>query len=327
MSYLVSVLDVYAEKVKDILRQEFLSSLYPVFEIHFAGSYGREEQLALARDADFLVVGWPEVDAEMLGQAKNLKVIHKWGVGCDNIDLRAAASRGIGLYITAGSNAVPVSELALLLMLTLLRRLPFADRNMRNGKWMKSEMRESSQHLTHKRVGIVGMGNIGCGLVNLLKGFQVEIGYYDVFRKNKDVENTLGIEYKPFEELLSWSQILSLHIPLTTDTHHIIDAKALELMDREALLINTARGRLVDQAALIDALQNKKIAGAGLDVFEQEPLAESPLLYMENVVLTPHMGGATLNNVSAVARHIKHNLIAYATHEISKIKERDIIAF
>ena len=326
MSFLVCVLDVYAENVKKILTEEFEAEKDPRFVLKFAASYDREEQLALAENADFLVVGWPAVDAEMIEGAQKLKAIHKWGIGYDGIDMEAVKARGIKLYITAGVNAVPVSELALLMMMTLLRRSAWADRGMRDGKWLKSEMRAVAHHLTHKKVGILGMGNIGKNLVKLLRGFDAEIAYHDAFRKSPDEENALGVAYLPFEELLRWCDVLSLHIPLTPETEHLIDASALEKMQPHAVLINTARGRLVDQQALVRALREGWIAGAGLDVFETEPLdEENPLLGMDNVVLTPHVGGATYNNVANVARHVRRNLAALARGDGSSIASGDTV--
>ncbi len=321
MDNIVCVLDVFAENVKESLRREMESA----FTVRFAKSYDRDEQLGLAGEADFLVAGWPPVDAEMITRAGKLKAIHKWGIGYDKINLDAAREKGVKLYITAGANAVPVSELALMLMMSVLRRLPFVDANMRNRVWLKSEMRGIAHHLTGKRVGILGMGNIGRNLVKLLRGFDAQVGYYDVFRRTPEEEKAMGITFMPLDRLFSWSQVLSLHTPLTDETRKVVNARTLALMPRDAILVNTARGDLVDEPALIEALRNGVIAGAGLDVFEKEPLGDSPLLQMDNVVLSPHVGGATLNNVDNVARHVRKNLQAFMEGRWEDIPKQDVI--
>jgi len=248
----------------------------------------------------------------MIGQAPKLKLIHKCGVGVDKIDLNAAREKGVKVYLTAGINAIPVSEMALMLMMAVMRHIVYANINLRNKKWVQTELKGKNQHLTGKTVGIVGMGNIGKNLVKLLKGFECKILYYDVQRLSPEMETTLGIIYKPFEELLRESEVVSLHAPALPETANMINAKTLAMMDRGAILINTARGELVDEAALVEALQKGIIAGAGLDVFAQEPMdPNSPLLNMDNVILSPHVAGTTLNNMSSRAIRIAKNLDAF----------------
>jgi phosphoglycerate dehydrogenase-like enzyme len=265
--------------------------------------------LSLAAKADFLWVGWPPVDAEMIEQATNLKVIHKCGVGVDEIDLNAAKTKNIKVYITEGINSVPVSEMALLLIMAVLRRLVFADASIRKGKWLKTELRGQAQHLTGKIVGIIGMGNIGRNLTKLLRGFDCKVNYFDIYRHTPEAEGDLGASYMPFNDLLKTCEVISLHAPLTPHTANMINSIALRMMSRNAILINTARGGLIDQKALIEALSSGAIAGAGLDVFETEPLdVSNPLLTMDNVVLSPHVAGSTLNNISIRTKRIAQNL-------------------
>ena len=308
MKYTLSVLDVISEDVRKVINQ-YLGDAY---DIRYASSYDRHEQLDLAAAADFLWAGWPKVDAEMIGQAPKLKLIHKCGVGVDKIDLNAAREKGVKVYLTAGINAIPVSEMALMLMMAVMRHIVYANINLRNKKWVQTELKGMNQHLTGKTVGIVGMGNIGKNLVKLLKGFECKILYYDVQRLSPEMETTLGIISKPFEELLRESEVVSLHAPALPETANMINAKTLAMMDRGAILINTARGELVDEAALVEALQKGIIAGAGLDVFAQEPMdPNSPLLNMDNVILSPHVAGTTLNNMSSRAIRIAKNLDAF----------------
>ena len=320
MRYTLSVLDVTPAEVRKVIHQ-YLSGAY---DIRYAESYDRQEQLELAAAADFLWVGWPPVDAEMIVKTTKLKLIHKCGVGVDKIDLTAARSKGIKVYLTGGINAIPVSEMALLLMMAVMRHLVYANIRLRNGKWISTELKGINQHLTGKTVGIVGMGNIGKNLTKLLKGFECNVFYYDVQRPSPDMERTFGITYKPLEELLKSCEIISLHAPLTPETTHMMNAKTLAMMDKNAILVNTARGELIDEKALVDALRNGTIAGAGLDVFATEPLdPNSPLLAMDNVILSPHVAGSTLNNMSARAMRIVKNLDAFING--GEIAKTDIV--
>jgi D-3-phosphoglycerate dehydrogenase / 2-oxoglutarate reductase len=320
VKYKLSVLDVTAEEIKKIIVKE----LEGLCIIEFASTYDRKEQLDLAARADFLWVGWPPVDAEMIEKSPNLQVIHKCGVGVDEIDLNAAKARNIKVYITEGINAVPVSEMALLLIMAVLRRLVFADTSLRKGKWLKTELRGQAQHLTGKTVGIIGMGNIGRNLAKLLNGFDCKVHYFDIHRNTSEVDRNLGVSYMPFNDLLRSCEVISLHAPLTPHTSNMINANALRVMGRNAILINTARGGLVVEKALIDALRSGTIAGAGLDVFELEPLdPNNPLLAMDNVVLSPHVAGSTLNNISIRAKRIAHNLGLF--HNGGNIEKADII--
>lgn len=310
MKYKACVLDVFVPKVRDVIA-EVMSDKY---ELEFADSYDRQEQLDLAARADFLIAGWPRVDGDMISQAKNLKVIHKWGIGLDKIDLAMAKQKGVKVYLTGGANAVPVSEQALMLIMAALRRLSYVDASLRKGNWLKSEMRSVAHHLSGKAVGIVGMGNIGRNLAKLLKGFDCKIYYYDIYRASSEVEEDLGLSFRQLEDLLEESDVVSLHSPLTEDTRHMINERTLGLMKREAVLVNTARGGLVDEKALTEALKNGVIAAAGLDVFEKEPVdVSNPLLSMDNVVVSPHVAGATFNNVKIVAKRVRKNIDTFLT--------------
>jgi len=316
MKYTLSVLQVCHEEQKTFIDREFGS----IYDIMYATSYDRQEQLDLAAAADFIWSGGSLLDAEMIEKAPKLKVIHKSGIGVDKIDINAARAKGVKVYITAGANAVPVSEMALMLMMAVLRRFAYADASLRKGKWPKTELGGVSQHLTGKTVGIVGMGNIGKNLVKLLKGFDCKIYYFDVCRLTPEVERSLGITYKSLEELAKNSEVISLHIPLTPETKNMINANIFAMMSRNTILVNTARGGVVEEQALIEALQKGTIAGAGLDVFTMEPIdPNNPLLTMENVVVSPHVAGSTLNTMPVRAKHIAKNLAAFLNgREVAK---------
>ena len=312
MNYIVACLDVWTPSVRDEVRRV----APPNFKLVFADSYDPDHQGSLVSDADFIVPGFASVDAALLQKAPRLKMVHKWGIGIDAIDQAALRNRGIGLAITSGGNAGPVAELALALMLSVYRRLPYVQRTLREGLWVTSEMRESCLQVSGKTIGLVGFGHIARALAKRLSGFDVRILYFDPQRADPSVESALKAEFRTMDSVLSESDILSLHLPLNAATNHMVNAEFIEKMKDGAVLINTARGGIVDDKALTDALQRGKLRGAGLDAFEHEPPpVDYPLLKLEQVVSTPHIGGGVFDNVAPVARHVFGNITKYLRGE------------
>ena len=306
--HVVSCLDVWAPAVREVVRQ----TAAPELALRFAQTYDLAEQMALVEDAEFLMPGWAAVTEPMLRHATKLRMIQKWGIGVDRIDVDAARRLGIPLAITAGSNAGPVAELAIALMLAVYRRLPYVNREMRSGKWPKSEMRETCFQITGKTVGIVGFGNIGRMLARRLRGFDAHVVYFDARRADDEAERTLEANYLPLDDLLALSDIVSLHAPFIAATAKMINAKSIATMKDGAVLINTARGELVDENALYAALVSGKLRGAGLDAFDPEPPSQdNPLLTLDQVVITPHAGGGVFDNVENVANHAFGNIMRH----------------
>ena len=272
-----------------------------------------EEHLRLLEEADYVICGSIPLTADHLARAKKLKMIQKWGVGLDKIDCQEAARRGIPVYLTAGANAIPVAELAVGLMFAVSRKIPYMDRTMREGQWVRKQMRAQGSMIHGKTVGLLGAGNIAREVAKMLRGFEgTQVIYYDIVPLPPEVEEELRLRYVPFEQLLSASDILSVHVPLLPSTKGMIGPLQLERMKPSAILINTARGGVVDEAALIQALKNGTIRAAGLDSFDLEPLPEdSELLTLDNVVLTCHCGGAVADNVERVTRHAYGNIAAF----------------
>lgn len=312
MSHYVACLDVWAPAVRDVVRQTAPSE----FDLHFAQSYDEREQFSLAEQAEFMLAGWAAITEPMLQRAKRLRMIQKWGIGVDRIDVEAARRRQIPLAITAGSNAGPVAELTIALMLAVYRRVAHVDRALRQGNWLKSEMREIGYQIAGKTVGLIGFGNIGRMVARRLRGFDARVIYNDVRRAEQATETALNVEYVSRERLLAESDIVSLHAPYIQRAVKIIDANSIAAMKSGAILINTARGELVDEMALYAALASNKLRGAGLDAFDPEPpAANNPLLTLDQVVATPHVGGAVFDNVENVARHAIGNMSRFLRGE------------
>lgn len=311
-SHFVACLDVWAPAVRAVVRRIAPSEL----DLHFASTYDDREQFALVEQAELILCGWAAVTEPMLARAKHLRMIEKWGIGVDRIDVEAARRRNIPVAITAGSNAGPVAELTIGLMLAVYRRIAHVDRAMRQGQWLKSEMREVGYQIAGKTVGLIGFGNIGRMVAHRLRGFDARVLYFDLRRPDRATELALNATYASVDQIVSDSDIVSLHCPLTPRTARIINAAAIASMKRGAVLINTARGELVDERALYDALVSGALRGAGIDAFDPEPPApDNPLLTLDQVVATPHVGGAVFDNVENVARHAVGNMLRFLRGE------------
>jgi D-3-phosphoglycerate dehydrogenase len=247
--------------------------------------------------ADALLVGARPVSAAALAGAERLKVIAKHGVGYDNIDLAAATAQGVAVTFTPGANDASVADLAFGLMLAVARRLPEADRSMKAGEWG----RFTGRCLEARSLAVVGLGRIGQGVVRRAQGFGMQVSGYDV-QWPGEFAHLHGVAYRGWPEILTDADFVSLHLPLTPQTTGLIGAAELALMKRGAILINTARGKIVREAALYDALVSGHLGGAGIDVWESEPPANAALVSLPNVVATPHCGAHTVEAAERMGR-------------------------
>ncbi|MEM2921734.1 MAG: D-glycerate dehydrogenase [Candidatus Bathyarchaeia archaeon] len=268
------------------------------------GPPSRETLLKEVADVDGLFCLLTErVDAELMNVAKKLRVVANMAVGYDNINVQEATRRGIVVTNTPGVLTETVADLTMGLILAIARRIVEADRYVRSGKWVISwtPMMMVGSDVYGKTLGIYGLGRIGSAVARRAKGFNMKVIYYDVIR-NTELEKILGIEYMPLEDVLKECDYFSIHVPLLPETWHSIGEKQLALMKSSAFLVNTSRGPVVDEKALIKALQEKRIAGAALDVHEKEPIdLANPLLKMDNVILLPHIGSASIETRTAMA--------------------------
>jgi phosphoglycerate dehydrogenase-like enzyme len=258
-----------------------------------------DEMVELVRGCSGLIVGVDPVTALVL-EAGPLAVVVKYGSGTDNIDLDAAAARGVRVRSTPGANARSVAELAIGLLLTLARHISVHDRSVRAGSWR----RMTGVELAGKRLGVIGYGAIGREVTRIAHGLDMQVVAHDPFVDEAEVP-LVGLD-----ELYATSDVVSLHLPLTRETRGFVGELELEAMKPSAFLINAARGGLVDERALAEALRSGALAGAALDGFEAEPLAQSPLRELDNVVLSPHAGASTHEAVLRAATRAVDQLLA-----------------
>ena len=279
------------------------------FEV-FHVPVGQTDALA---QADYMVNRGGDVNAAVMDAAPNVKLIQKWGAGYDKIDVKAAGVRGIPVSICVGGNAMPVAELAVTLMLDVLRNVVPMAGDLKQGDWSRDRFSPRSYLLSGKTVGLIGIGNIAKKVAAIVKGgFGCDVIYYDVFPLSPEQEEAMGVSYVELSELMARADIVSIHVPLLESTAGMIDREKLALMKPTACIINTSRGGVINEPDLIAALQEGKILGAGLDTFAVEPLPqESPLLKLDNVVTTPHCGGNTVDNDINMAAICMECIAAY----------------
>jgi D-3-phosphoglycerate dehydrogenase len=261
------------------------------------GPLSREEFLSSITDVDAIIFVWHTeiMDKAAFEVAKNLKIIARRGVGHENIDLEEAKKRNIPVTVTP-VHTNTIADLTFGLLINAARKIHLADAFVRNGEWKEAGVSVARKFMGydvhHKKIGIIGLGKIGKHMVQRAKGFEMEVSYYDVFRQ-VGYEIEMNIEYKTLDDLLATSDFISINCAFTESTRNLIDAKAIAKMKSNAIIVVSARGGIIDEVALYEALKEKRIAAAGLDVFDPEPIdANSPLLQLENTVFTPHLGAS-----------------------------------
>jgi D-3-phosphoglycerate dehydrogenase len=305
----LAVLDLFHPQIRTAIE----AAIPADWTARFIEENSQAARTALIRDADIVFVMAAAMPKEMLAEARRLRLIQKLGAGLDKIDLDFCREQGIGVARLHAGNSIPVAEHTILLMLATYRQLPQLDRRTRAGNWSKEDARGTHRSLQHKKVGLVGFGAIGKEVAKRLRAFNVDILYYDPIRAPADVEQGLGVTYADLDALMREADIVSLHLPLMPQTKNIINAQRIAAMKKGAVLINCARGGLVDELALADALKTGRLFGAGVDAFSQEPPVGNPLLALDNTVVTPHLAGATFDNFAGVvARSVENTKAALA---------------
>jgi lactate dehydrogenase-like 2-hydroxyacid dehydrogenase len=301
--------------ITQYIPKEGLKELFDRYYVIMPGKAGfsSDEQKELIADADVLLsVFSSPVTRGLIEAGKKLKMIANFGVGYNNIDLVAANEKGIVITNTPDPVTLPTAEHTVGLILTLMRRISEMDRKLRSDKVADWKiMSNLGFTLNGKILGIMGMGKIGQATTRMAQTFGMTVVYHNRNKLPEAVEKGLNVHWLSKNELLKNSDVVSLHVPLTDETRYWIDGCEFQLMKETAFIINTSRGPVIREAALVEALKTKEIAGAALDVFEDEPTITKDLLLLENVVLTPHIGTGTIETRIATAACAAKNILAF----------------
>lgn len=297
-----------ADRLPDEVLAKFDSK---AFEVDREFSITSSQLLTRLNDYDAVVVrSRTKITAELLDAAPNLKLIVRAGVGLDNIDLDAARQAGVEVRNTPQAASISVSEHAFGLMLALTRHIPQANASMHAGKWLKKKY--LGNQLAGKTLGIVGFGLIGQELAKRALAFEMGVLVYDVLEEPKRVARELGCEVvATVDEMVKLTDFLSLHVPYLESTHHLINSKRLKLMKPTAFLVNTSRGKVIDEQALIKALETNTIAGAALDVFTEEPPQNPALTELDHLVMTPHIASSTVETQRDAAFQVIREITSF----------------
>jgi len=292
-----------------IIMERFNAEVWPEY-----GPPPKHVIIEKARDVDALVTLLSDkIDAEIFDAAPKLKIVAQMAVGYDNIDVEEATRRGIYVTNTPGVLTETTADFAWALLMAIARRVVEADRYVREGKW-KVGWHPSmllGRDVYGATLGIIGAGRIGSAVAKRARCFNMKILYYDVI-PNPQIEKETGAKFVDLDTLLKESDFISIHVPLTKETYHMINAEKLKLVKKTAYIINTARGPIIDEKALYEALKEGRLAGAALDVFEQEPISpDNPLLKLYNVILAPHIASASYETRSRMAEMVAENLVEF----------------
>jgi len=297
------------ERGLSIIRKYFDAEVWPEYS-----PPPKNVIIGKARDIDALTpLLSDKIDAEVFNAAPKLKIVSQLAVGFDNIDLAEATKRGIYVTNTPEVLTDTTADFAWALLMAVARRVVEADRYVHSGQWKVAwhPAMMVGRDVYGATIGIVGAGRIGYAVAKRAKGFDMKILFYDVIPR-PEIERDFGAKKVDMDTLLKESDFISIHVPLMKETHHLINQEKLGLMKKTAYLINNSRGPVVDEKALCESLKNGQIAGAGLDVFEQEPIPlDSPLLKLENVVVAPHISSASLETRSRMSEIVAENLVSF----------------
>ena len=291
---------------RELLRVE-LAKYFPNTIFNQKGRYlSMPELVEFLGGADAAVIGRDQINAELIRLLPELRMISKYGVGMDNIDKEALSRANIEIRMTTGTNRRSVAELTLGFMVGLCHNMSSGSEKLKKGDWQ----RDGGQELSGKTIGIIGCGNVGQELVSLLKPFQCKVKVRDIADRSEFCRKSGAVEMG-FDDLIIEADIVTLHVPLTEDTKNLINRPVFKKMKPSSFLVNTSRGQVVDQGDLQQALLSGEIAGAGLDVFYEEPPIDTKFLQLSNLMVTPHIGGNTNEAVEAMGKAAIKNLVEY----------------
>ena len=287
-------------------------------------SSSEDQQIERVKDADFLLCYGLDPSDEVIRAATKCRLVQLLAAGYARMNLSLLKELGIPCSNNGGANSWAVADHAVLLMLTIYKQLVASNEATREGRWNEPITGQNTFEMSGKIVGILGIGNIGKQVAKRVQGFDAKVQYYDIHPVDEETNELLDLTSVSLDEIFGTSDIVSCHTPLTRETYHMVNAERLASMKPSAILINTSRGSVVDELALIDVLQKKTILAAGLDVFEQEPVdPDNPLLRMDNVITTPHMAGTTWDTWERRAQFGFNNIARVGKGESPKAIVRD----
>ncbi len=293
--------------VADSVGKEGLDILRGCAEVDIKPGLKELELIAIIGDYDALVVrSQTQVTAKVIEAGKKLQVIGRAGVGVDNIDVEAATKFGVIVVNAPSSNTISAAEHTIALMLSLARHIPRANASLKSGKWLRAEF--TGIEVRNKTIGIIGLGNVGSEVAKRAQGLEMHLLGYDPNVTPERARN-FGVEVVPLDQLLKESDFITLHIPLVNSTKGIIGAKQIAMMKPTARILNVARGGLIDEEALVKAIEEKKLGGAAIDVFITEPITESILFKSDNIVVTPHLGASTIEAQALVSEDVAEQIV------------------
>ncbi len=298
----VLVMDGVEEEGLRALRRE------PDIEVDIRGKMSEDELVGIIDEYDGMIVrSATKVTARVLEKASRLKVVGRAGVGVDNIDLPAATARGVLVVNAPGGNTIAAAELTMAMMQSLARNIPQANATLRSGKWDKKSF--MGVEVRGKVLGVIGLGRIGSAVAKRAQGMEMRVVAYDPYITEENAA-ILGVKLLPMEEVFRQADFITVHLPLNKDSKHLLDEKAFELMKEGVRIVNCARGGIIKEQALYEAMKSGKVAGAALDVFEKEPNTESPLFEFNNFIATPHLGASTQEAQLLVAVDVAEEIVA-----------------
>ncbi|MFL2803740.1 MAG: 2-hydroxyacid dehydrogenase [Dehalococcoidia bacterium] len=302
---------VFLTSLSDKVVEEIISFSRDDFEVIVLNNSDSEDKcISEIKDCQFLLCHGKYPTDAMLNSAKKCQLVQLLAAGFDQMNLPLLDAMQIPLANNGGANSWAVSDHAVLLMLALYKKLIDSDKSTREGTWKKPINGENTYEMANKKVGILGIGNIGKKVARRVQAFDSKVQYYDLFPLDFQLDSQLDLNYVSLDELFETSDIITSHMPLNDQTFHMINADRLSQMKNSSILINTSRGEIIDEKALIYALNNNEILGAGLDVFETEPVqSDNPLLKMDNVIVTPHVAGTTWDTWARRSEFAFNNMI------------------
>ena len=302
--------------VADPIAEEGLEILRNYAQVDIKPKLKTEELKAIIGNYDALIVrSQTQVPAEIIEAGRGLKVIGRAGVGVDNIDVAAATKKGIVVVNAPTANTVSAAEHTIALMLALSRNIPKANSQLKSGRWQRKEL--VGTELRNKTLGIIGLGNVGSAVAKRAQAFEMCVIAHDP-HVSTNYARKLKVDLVPLAQLLEQSDFITLHVPLTASTKNLISAEALAKMKPTARIINCARGGLVDEEALVKAIEDGKIAGAAFDVFSTEPVTDSSRFKSDKIVVTPHLGASTIEAQANVAKDIAEQVLTVLQGQFSR---------